>query len=256
MAPAMTDLCSLGTPVVRKARKNDSLLHELVICHKNVEWWFHTNIMSKLAKLGMESAHRRAMLRNMVTSLIKHETILVRSNNSSDHFSLFLFLFLFLIFPPRFPPHRPLYRKRKLRNDSPTKWSRWRKPTHSPRAAAPLPLFLNPPLSPSSLTCLVRALPTRPGGYTSLKLTSRRPHDAAPLAFLSFLPDNHPTRLERIAAKKALPPPPRATLPMTTTLQQLRLNETHFVQIVILLESIYIADKFSGMLLYWSAADE
>lgn len=43
----------------------------------------------------------------------------------------------------------------------------------------------------------------RPGGYTSLKLTSRRPHDSAPLAFLSYLPENHPSRLERMAAKRA-----------------------------------------------------
>jgi ribosomal protein L17 len=37
--------------------------------------------MSQLAKLGRDSAHRRAMLRNMVTSLIKHETIVVKGKN-------------------------------------------------------------------------------------------------------------------------------------------------------------------------------
>ncbi len=40
----------------------------------------------------------------------------------------------------------------------------------------------------------------RQGGYTSVQATTRRPRDAAPMAFLSFLRDNHVNRRDRRAA--------------------------------------------------------
>jgi large subunit ribosomal protein L17 len=156
--------------------------------------------MSTLAKLGKDSTHRRAMLRNMVTSLIKHETIIVRESKKSETNPIFLFQIFTHTFNLYHQTTVPKAKAAKRIADQMVTLAKTN--TLSSRRRAHAYVF-----EPAAVTKLFEVLgprfATRPGGYTSLKLTSRRPHDAAPLAFLSFLPENHPTRLERIAAKKA-----------------------------------------------------
>lgn len=58
---------------------------------------------------------------------------------------------------------------------------------------------------PAAVTKLFQVLGPRfrerQGGYTSVQATTRRPRDAAPMAFISFLRDNHVNRRDRRAVE-------------------------------------------------------
>jgi large subunit ribosomal protein L17 len=171
----MTLRCDRGTPSARKRHKKEVEVN-FDFPPALVSSWSSVCVvanMSNLAKLGRDSAHRRALLRNMVTSLIKHETILTTT-------------------PKAKALKRMADRMVTLAKEN-TLASRRRALAYVTEPAVVTKLF----------DVLGPRFADRPGGYTSVQQTTRRPRDAAPMAFISYLRQSHVKKTKKKAEAPA-----------------------------------------------------